>query len=68
MKYRVAISLAEYSRFKTHPATRLYVHTFNGSTLEIETERPRQLAKDLAKVIEFGATSAAEVLGLTHER
>lgn len=64
MKYRVAVSTKEYARFRADPATRLYVHTFNGAEIEIETDRPRQLAKDLEKVIDFRATSAAAVLGL----
>lgn len=63
MQYQLEITDKEYARFKAHPATRLYVHTYIANTLTIETSKPRQLAADLEQVIDFGATSARDVLG-----
>jgi hypothetical protein len=63
--YCLNLSDKDYAAFRAHPATRLYDHqrTAGGDTT-IWTSKPKQLCRDLARAIDFGATSAAEVLGL----
>lgn len=64
-KFLFHLSDEEYQRFRTHPATRLYVHyRYIGGDIEIKTNKGYQLAANLEQVIDFGATSAIEVLGL----
>lgn len=64
--YTLNLSPEDYEAFRSHPATRLYDHrrTPDGDTT-IWTSRPRQLVRDLERVIDFGATSACEVLNLS---
>jgi hypothetical protein len=64
--YCLNLSDKDYAAFRAHPATRLYNHqrrTASGDTT-IWASNPKQLCKDLSAAIDFGATSAAEVLGL----
>lgn len=61
-RYRFCITPNEYNRFHRHPATRMYLHSWNGQEITIETGDKRGLAADLMQVIDFGATSAIEVL------
>jgi hypothetical protein len=63
--YKLCLSQEEYQRFHTDPETRLYVHSWNGVELSITTgTSSQQLVKDISKVVDFGATSAGEVLGI----
>lgn len=66
-KYTLCVEPEEYERFKTDPATRLYLHTYRGGELEIECSKALAhcLCADLEKVIDFGATSAYGVLNVT---
>ncbi len=65
-QWTVAISDQEFAAFKSDARTRLYVHQrAKSGELTVWSNKPRELAKDLEAVIDFGATSAAAVLGLT---
>ena len=64
-KFTINLSDADYAAFKTSRATRLYQHERSaGGDVAIWSSNPRQLCRDLEAVIDFGATSAAEVLGV----
>lgn len=64
--YVLNLSAEDYARFKASHHTRLYAHhrTSDGD-VTIWTMFPYDLADDLEKVIDFGATSAVDVLGLS---
>ena len=62
-KFGLNMDDADYAAFKAHPATRLYQHRRDaGGDVTIWTSNPRQLARDLERAIDFGETTAAEVL------
>jgi hypothetical protein len=64
--FKLCITPAEYEAFKAARATKLYDHKYwvSSGELFVSTSRPHCLARDLESVIDFGATSASEVLGL----
>lgn len=65
--YELYMDDEDYKQFKSHPATRLYDHRRRPSgTVKIHTSNPHKLARDLEKAIDFGATTAREVLGIDH--
>ena len=55
----------DYRQFRRCPKTRLYDHRREpDGTVKIWTNKPLELARNLEAAIDFGATSALEVLGL----
>lgn len=63
LKFEIYLDDADYSAFRSHPATRLYQHTRKADgTVRIFTAKKAALAEDLEKAIDFGATTAHEVL------
>lgn len=66
--FTLNLSDEDYAAFKACPATRLYVHTRdNCGDTRISTSNPRRLCQDLEKALDFGATSAGEVLNIPPE-
>lgn len=63
-KFTLCLNSQEMEAIKTSPHTRLYLRRIKGDQITFETSRPSQLARDLEKVIDFGAITASEVLGI----
>ncbi len=66
-KFSLNLSNEDYKSFKSSSHTRLYDHQRDaGGDVTIWTNKPYGLAADLERAIDFGATSAVEVLGLPY--
>lgn len=56
----------DYAAFRASPHTKLYDHRRDaGGTVTIWTSKPKQLCVDLERAIDFGATSAFDVLAVS---
>lgn len=64
-KYELQIEPHEYEELKNNKVG-LWQHRYNPTSkvIKFETNRPKDLAKYLEKHIDFGATTAHEVLGI----
>lgn len=57
-KYKLVLTPEQYIKFKTNPATRLYVHTWNDVELTIDTgTSPYVLQQDLVTALGYVVAS-----------
>lgn len=54
-KYKFCISPREYERFRTHKATRLYLHSWNGVELTVESGNKRPTTNAVEVALQCGA-------------